>query len=42
MHFFTVYGDIQGKQLDLEGWGTHDDAMQLIEKGRRRASHVEQ
>lgn len=39
---FTVHGDMEGKQLGLDGWGTHDDATQLIEKGRRRASRVEQ
>lgn len=36
-HFFSVYGDLQGKQLRVEGWGNHDDAMQLIEDGRERA-----
>ena len=36
-HFFTVYGDLQGKQLRLEGWGSHDDAAALIGRGRERA-----
>lgn len=36
-HFFTVYGDLQGKQLKIEGWGTHDDAERIIEDGWRRA-----
>lgn len=36
-HFFTVYGDLQDKQLDLQGWGSHDDAMELVERGRTRA-----
>ena len=38
-HFFTVYGDMQGKQLDLDGWGDRADAMRLIRRGRERAEH---
>jgi inorganic pyrophosphatase len=39
-HFFTVYGDLQGKQLELEGWGSHADAMDLIRRGRKRAQQA--
>lgn len=35
-HFFTIYGDFQNKKLELERWGTSDDALNLIREGQER------
>ncbi len=36
MHFFEVYNDLEGGDWEIEGWGSHKDALEHIEQGRRR------
>ena len=36
-HFFDVYGDLRGKELHLDGFGSRAEAVELIDSGRERA-----
>jgi inorganic pyrophosphatase len=35
--FFSIYKDLEGKQVNIEGWRSREEAEQLIETCRRRA-----
>ena len=35
-HFFEVYSELEGKGWDLEGWGSSEEARELIESCRER------
>ena len=35
-HFFTVYTDLEGKEWRLEGWGSSDEAWEVIRDGQER------
>ena len=35
-HFFEVYSEIEGTGWELEGWGSSEDAKELIESCRER------
>lgn len=35
-HFFAVYTDLEGQEVQIDGWGPSEEAVSLIEKCRRR------
>ena len=35
-HFFAVYTDLEGEEVVIDGWGSSDEAHELIEECRRR------
>jgi len=36
VHFFDVYNDLEGGDWDIEGWGSRDEALELVERARQR------
>jgi inorganic pyrophosphatase len=36
IHFFHVYSDLEGDDPEIEGWGTREEAQEVIEAARRR------
>jgi inorganic pyrophosphatase len=34
-HFFSVYKQLEGKEVRVEGWRTREEALEVIEDGRR-------
>jgi inorganic pyrophosphatase len=39
-HFFAIYKDLEGKRVEIAGWGKSEDAMQVItESIDRYAEH---
>jgi inorganic pyrophosphatase len=34
--FFTIYKDLEGKQVSVEGWRGRDEALEEIEEARKR------
>jgi inorganic pyrophosphatase len=40
-HFFSVYKQLEGKRVRVEGWRSREEALEVIEEGRRlHAQHV--
>ena len=37
-HFFAVYKDLEGKKVSIEGYGSRQDAIEVIVGARRRAA----
>jgi len=35
-HFFSVYTELEGKQWRIDGWGSHAEAVEEIERCRER------
>lgn len=35
-HFFAVYTDLEGEEVEIDGWGSSDEALELIEDCRQR------
>ncbi|MBA3509979.1 MAG: inorganic diphosphatase, partial [Thermoleophilaceae bacterium] len=35
-HFFSVYTELEGKQWHIDGWGSHAEAVEEIERCRER------
>jgi inorganic pyrophosphatase len=36
-HFWSIYKEPEGKEVEVQGWEDRDVALELIEAGRRRA-----
>src|SRR5688500_15173349 len=34
-HFFSVYKQLEDKKVEVDGWRTRDEALEVIEDGRR-------
>ena len=34
-HFFSVYKQLEGKAVEVDGWRTREEALEVIEDGRR-------
>ena len=34
-HFFSIYKQLEGKAVDVEGWRSRDEALEVIADGRR-------
>ena len=34
-HFFSVYKQLEGKEVSVEGWRSREEALEVIEDGRR-------
>lgn len=34
-HFFEIYKDLEGKEVTVEGWRSREEAIEVIEDGRR-------
>jgi inorganic pyrophosphatase len=42
-HFFSVYKQLEGKQVDVDGWRTREEALEVIADGKRlHAEHEAQ
>lgn len=37
-HFFSVYKELEGKQVRVEGWRTREEAFEVIAEGKRLAA----
>ena len=35
-HFFHTYKDLEGKRVEIKGWGKSDEAMRIIDESRAR------
>jgi inorganic pyrophosphatase len=35
-HFFSIYKDLEAKEVNIEGFGSREDAMKLVEDDRER------
>ncbi len=35
-HFFGIYKDLEGHEVDVEGWRSREDALAVIEESRAR------
>jgi inorganic pyrophosphatase len=35
-HFFRTYKDLEGKRVEIKGWGKSDEAMRIIDESRAR------
>jgi inorganic pyrophosphatase len=39
-HFFSIYKELEGKKVDVEGWKSREEALEVIEDGKRlQAEH---
>jgi inorganic pyrophosphatase len=39
-HFFSVYKELEGKKVDVDGWRSREEAFEVIEDGKRlQAEH---
>jgi inorganic pyrophosphatase len=36
IHFFSVYTDIEGKEWQIEGWSSREEALEQVEEARER------
>ena len=34
-HFFSIYKELEGKEVEVEGWRSREEALEVIEDGRR-------
>src|SRR6476469_3769156 len=34
-HFFSIYKQLEGKQVEVEGWRSREEALKVIEDGKR-------
>ena len=34
-HFFSIYKQLEGKQVDVQGWRSREEALDVIAEGRR-------
>jgi inorganic pyrophosphatase len=34
-HFFSVYKQLEGKDVDVEGWRSREEALEVIADGKR-------
>ena len=34
-HFFSIYKQLEGKQVDVQGWRSREEALEVIADGRR-------
>ncbi|MFM9012278.1 MAG: inorganic diphosphatase, partial [Gemmatimonadota bacterium] len=43
-HFFAIYKDLEGKRVEIRGWGKSDEAMRIIRESidRYAASYLSQ
>ena len=41
-HFFSVYKQLEGKEVEVQGWRSRDEALEVIEDGRRLQSEHEE
>jgi inorganic pyrophosphatase len=39
-HFWSIYKEPEGKEVEVQGWEDRDVALELIEAGRRRAEEA--
>jgi inorganic pyrophosphatase len=35
-HFFAIYKDLEGKRVEIVGWGKSDEAMRIIDESIQR------
>ncbi|MDP8932165.1 MAG: inorganic diphosphatase, partial [Actinomycetota bacterium] len=35
-HFFSIYKDLEQKLVDVQGWGTQEEALREVAASRRR------
>jgi inorganic pyrophosphatase len=40
-HFFSVYKQLEGKAVEVDGWRTREEALEVIEDGRRLQQEYE-
>jgi inorganic pyrophosphatase len=40
-HFFSVYKQLEGKEVDVDGWRTREEALEVIADGRRLQAEYE-
>ena len=40
-HFFSIYKDLEGKTVDVEGFGSREDALRELERDRKRYADLE-
>ncbi len=40
-HFFSVYKDLERKQVSVQGWASREDALGVIEESRRRYAELD-
>ena len=40
-HFFSVYKELEGKEVQVEGWRTREEALEVIADGRRLQAEYE-
>ena len=39
-HFFTIYKELEGKEVEVEGWRSREEALEVIEDAKRlQAEH---
>lgn len=35
-HFFSIYKDLEGKKVTIDGWGSRAEAMKIIKRSRKK------